>query len=137
MNDMLTTDAAAIIHEMDREHDEINGVMQRLRAAPQAELPAIWDGLMAYAREHFRKEELVMSIMDADAQAAHASDHVRMMQRLTDMQTVLDHPRLIRERLADLLMDWLTDHIEQQDGPLMAALNQRHAAQQAWEIRPG
>ncbi len=135
MSSHATTDADAIIREMDREHDEINGVMQRLRTAPHAEIPAIWDGLMAYAREHFRKEELVMSIMDADAQAAHVLDHERMMQRLTDMREVLDHPHLIIGRLTNLLMDWLSDHIDNHDGPLMEALVKRRSTDQAWDIR--
>jgi hemerythrin len=87
---------------------------------PQGTLADTLDGLTAYANEHFRREEDVMSLLGYDGLSQHREAHRMLRVRLREIRGDIEgkagvaSPREI-DRLIELLRAWLLDHVLKDD----------------------
>jgi hemerythrin len=73
-------------------------------------------GLTDYVVEHFEDEEALMLEWGYPGLAAHQGLHKRMSTRVLDYLTrFINGERIEAERLANMFLDWLTNHIGQED----------------------
>lgn len=86
-------------------------------------------GLIAYAGEHFAREEAEMQRIEYVAALAHQTEHAKLLKQLVELKKMLDAGGKIHvPAVADFLSGWLRDHILTTDMKLAAALKQQHSS---------
>ena len=87
------------------------------------------DDLIAYAREHFAREETEMERIGYVAALAHRAEHTKLLRQLIELKEMLDAGgRINVPAVADFLSGWLRDHILAADMKFAAALKQHSSA---------
>jgi len=87
------------------------------------------DDLIAYAREHFAREETEMERIGYVAALAHRAEHTKLLRQLIELKEMLDAGgRINVPAVADFLSEWLRDHILTTDMKFAATLKQHSAA---------
>jgi hemerythrin len=90
------------------------------------------DDLIAYAKEHFWREETEMEHIGYVAAMAHQAEHIKLLQQLAGLKAMLDAGGKINApAVSEFLSLWLRDHILRTDMKLAAALNQRRNSEPA------
>lgn len=112
------------IEPVDREHRRLVQLINVLgeslivgQGQEPAALQATFDDLAAYAREHFRREEVLMAHegLATDAQVAHQQHHAEFALQLGLMWTSRDATPNPAEVLHGFLRAWLAMHILGED----------------------
>lgn len=104
--------------------DDLNEAM--LAGKDREVAGGIIDGLIAYAQEHFQREEKLFAHTNYPDAAAHTLEHdafVREAERLR--QEHLDGKAGVASRALDFMSSWLRDHILGTDKRYTAHLNSR------------
>jgi len=92
--------------------------------------------LIAYAREHFGREEAEMERIQYVAVLAHQAAHSKLLAQLVELKAMLDAGgRINVPAVADFLKEWLRDHILTIDMKLAATLKTHRAPEPAQQAR--
>lgn len=72
--------------------------------------------LVAYAREHFAREEIEMKLINFQNINMHMAEHATLLRQVQDTQDQLETGRkLVQMDLYHFLAWWVKDHIRQLD----------------------
>lgn len=113
---------------IDRDHLCFLGLLGNLQEAVldgrgDRELPDFLEAVVLYARHHFRREEMLMELVDYPDRQAHMQSHEALFQDLTQLKARLDRGEagLAAETLS-FFRGWLEQHIGGQDLALVPYL---------------
>ena len=125
---VLDADYLLGVPEIDRQHQELANMINRLNDAVAQRVPAevavnLFDEMISHARTHFETEDRLMDQYGYVEDEAHKQGHQRLMGEANYLRE-----RFIRggELLVmQLLKDWLLTHILDMDKPFASYLMQR------------
>lgn len=113
---------------IDRDHLCFLGLLEHLHEAVQEgkgdrELPDFLDAVAVYARHHFRREEMLMELVDYPDRQNHMQSHEALLQDLTQLRARLDRGEEgLSEETLQFFRTWLEQHIGHQDLALVPYL---------------
>ena len=131
-----SSDLETGVRAIDRQHEELIGMLNELDAAhaggcPQSVLDDVLQRLGTYVIFHFGTEEALMAGLPSQAEHArqHRQEHAAFVARLDEIRAQ-DHGdgQRTMEALIDYLNEWLYQHILKSDRELAALLNRKQAA---------
>ncbi len=104
------------VGSMDREHETLIAIMNRLHArraagAERAELARIAGELAAFTVKHFRDEEAYMESIGFAGLASHRIIHKDLLQKFTQHMQAFEASGAFTEDFFKFLRHWLTAHI--------------------------
>ena len=131
-----SSDLETGVRAIDRQHEELIGMLNELDAAhaggcPQSVLDDVLQRLGTYVIFHFGTEESLMAGLPSQADHArqHRQEHAAFIDKLTGLRAqAVDNGRQTMEALIDYLNEWLYQHILKSDRELAALLNRKQAA---------
>jgi hemerythrin len=106
---------------MDRQHQKLIGMLNRLIKEPETQthsetISDLLTGMIAYAREHFRDEEALMSEYDYPLKDQQAEQHKAFVKKTVDLCSAVEvGVDIVPHVMLEYLKDWLVHHILQQD----------------------
>ncbi len=108
---------------LDQEHAELQRLIDALRQAAPAQVPAALDALKAHASLHFEREDAELrKLGDANA-TCHLDEHAAVLQSLGEVRAALDQPAPpagMVARLVAELVRWLPEHVQVMDAGIAA-----------------
>jgi len=125
------------IAEIDSQHETLIRLINllhenMLQGAVKATLDDLLIRLLDHTRSHFAYEELLMSQYNYPEIETHKSEHMRLMQHLTDLASRYNNGDILLSFAIMIeLRDWAVIHIEKSDKPLGDFLHSRHEADEA------
>lgn len=85
--------------------------------------------LIAYAKEHFGREEAEMERIRYVASLAHKSEHAKLTRQIVELKAMLDSGgRINAPAVADFISEWLREHIVTADLKLAVVLKRETQA---------
>lgn len=107
--------------------DLVNVLFESLQSeAGDGRMPEAMHDLIAFAGEHFAREEAVMTRIEYVAARAHRAEHTKLLKQLVELKAMLDAGGKINSpAVADFLGAWLRNHILTTDMKLAATLRQQ------------
>lgn len=131
-----SSDLETGVRAIDRQHEELIGMLNELDAAhaggcPQSVLDDVLQRLGTYVIFHFGTEEALMAGLPHNEAHArqHRHEHAGFIDKLTGLRAqAADNGRQTMEALIDYLNEWLYQHILKSDRELAALLNRKQAA---------
>jgi len=123
-NDVIDADHKYLI-------EIINSAEQGLAEKNRAKLAAELDRLSSYAREHFRREELIAHAVGYEQVGRLIDSHHALVSKLAEINAEIqsaaeDLPPEAVKRFGELLRNWLIDHVIKED-LLMKRSMQKHS----------
>lgn len=124
-------DLSVGVASLDAQHQRLFGMFDDLSEASlegkDAEaVGGIIDGLIAYAREHFQREEKLFAHTSYPDAAAHKAEHEAFVARVMALREEhLAGKDGVAPRTLDLMASWLREHILVTDKRYTAHLNSR------------
>jgi hemerythrin len=121
----LTTNSSLTLGDpvLDQEHAELQRLIEALRHAAPAQVPAALDALKAHAAQHFEREDAELrKLGDANA-SCHLDEHAAVLQSLAEVRAALDQPAPLPTMVARLvteLVRWLPEHVQVMDAGVAA-----------------
>lgn len=131
-----SSDLETGVRAIDRQHEELIGMLNELDAAhaggcPQSVLDDVLQRLGTYVIFHFGTEEALMAGLPHNEEHArqHRHEHAGFIDKLAGLRAQgADDGRQTMEALIDYLNEWLYQHILKSDRELAALLNRKQAA---------
>ena len=131
-----SSDQETGVRAIDRQHEELIGMLNELDAAhaggcPQSVLDDVLQRLGTYVIFHFGTEEALMAGLPHNEEHArqHCHEHAGFIEKLAGLRAQgADNGRQTMEALIDYLNEWLYQHILKSDRELAALLNRKQAA---------
>lgn len=131
-----SSDLETGVRAIDRQHEELIGMLNELDAAhaggcPQSVLDDVLQRLGTYVIFHFGTEEALMAGLPHNEAHArqHRQEHAGFIDKLAGLRAQgADDGRQTMEALIDYLNEWLYQHILKSDRELAALLNRKQAA---------
>ena len=131
-----SSDLETGVRAIDRQHEELIGMLNELDAAhaggcPQSVLDDVLQRLGTYVIFHFGTEEALMAVLPHNEEHArqHRHEHAGFIEKLAGLRAQgADNGRQTMETLIDYLNEWLYQHILKSDRELAALLNRKQAA---------
>jgi hemerythrin len=94
------------------------------RCASAATISLESANLIAFATEHFEREDSEMLKIGYHDRARHVADHTRLLREVTQLKTHIESSQAIRALgVYDFLRGWLREHILLFDQPMIASEN--------------
>ncbi len=111
----------------------VNALIETMESAQDNQrMSKAMNDLIAYAREHFGREEAEMERIRYVAVLAHRAAHSKLLAQLVELKAMLDAGGKINvPAVADFLKEWLRDHILTIDMKLAATLKTHPAPEPA------
>ncbi|RYX94694.1 MAG: hemerythrin-like metal-binding protein [Comamonadaceae bacterium] len=104
---------------MDDEHDDFLGLVQALLSAPDTELIASLDQLIAHASAHFAQEDTWMCELEFPARKCHMDEHAAVLRSANGVRRRTAAGDLHSARLfARELDSWFAPHVQHLDSAL-------------------
>jgi hemerythrin len=105
---------------MDATHQEFVQQVGRLQAAPDAQLPALLDELLAHTRAHFDEENRWMRETQFPPADCHIEQHDAVLASMVDVQRLLVQEGRVDlcRSLVEALADWFPGHATHLDSAL-------------------
>jgi hemerythrin len=103
---------------LDREHAELQRLIDALHQAPPAEALAAVDALKAHAASHFGLEDDELRRLGGANATCHLDEHAAVLRSLEEVRAVLERPQPpadLGRRLAVELSRWLPEHVQAMD----------------------
>lgn len=122
---------------IDGDHHKLLGLVNALIAIMEGvqdnkRMSKAMNDLIAYAREHFGREEAEMERIQYVAVLAHRAAHSKLLAQLAELKAMLDAGGKINvPAVSDFLTEWLRDHILTVDMKLAASLKTHPAPEPA------
>jgi hemerythrin len=119
------------ISMMDRQHRKLIGMLNRLIKEPKTQthsetISDLLTGMIAYAREHFRDEEALMSEYGYPFKDQQTEQHKAFVKKTVDLCSAVEvGVDIVPQVMLVYLKDWLIYHILQQDMRYKTFLNKR------------
>lgn len=131
-----SSDLETGVRAIDRQHEELIGMLNELDAAhaggcPQSVLDDVLQRLGTYVIFHFGTEEALMAGLPHNEEHArqHRHEHAGFIEKLAGLRAQgANDGRQTMEALIDYLNEWLYQHILKSDRELAALLNRKQAA---------
>ena len=131
-----SSDLETGVRAIDRQHEELIGMLNELDAAhaggcPQSVLDDVLQRLGTYVIFHSGTEEALMAGLPHNEEHArqHRHEHAGFIEKLAGLRAQgADNGRQTMEALIDYLNEWLYQHILKSDRELAALLNRKQAA---------
>ena len=131
-----SSDLETGVRAIDRQHEELIGMLNELDAAhaggcPQSVPDDVLQRLGTYVIFHFGTEEALMAGLPHNEEHArqHRHEHAGFIEKLAGLRAQgADNGRQTMETLIDYLNEWLYQHILKSDRELAALLNRKQAA---------
>jgi hemerythrin-like metal-binding protein len=106
---------------LDREHAELQRLIDALHdARPDAALSAL-DALKAHATSHFGQEDVDLRRLGGANATCHLDEHAAVLRSLDEVRAVLERPQPpagVVARLAAELTRWLPEHVQAMDASI-------------------
>jgi hemerythrin-like metal-binding protein len=106
---------------LDREHAELQRLIDALRQAPPANALAALDALKAHAAGHFGAEDADLRRLGGANATCHLDEHAAVLRSLDEVRAVLERgrpPADLVARLATELARWLPEHVQAMDASI-------------------
>lgn len=104
---------------MDAVHEEFVALLAQVQAAPDAQLPPLWDELIAHTQQHFDQEDRWMHATRFATGNCHSQQHKVVLQVLREGAARAQQGELAMIRqLADELGPWFSHHAQSMDAAL-------------------
>jgi hemerythrin len=119
------------IREIDDQHAEIAGILNRLHAAfaegrDRATLRPLLHQLIASVRVHFHTEEAIMAEHHYEGEELHRAEHEFLLAHVLEFHGDFEAGRTeMTESVMDYLKDWLRNHMIVADRRLGRWLRER------------
>lgn len=119
------------VHSLDIQHQRLFGMFASLDEAILAKkdrevIGGVIDGLLAYAQEHFVREEKLFAQTGYRDAAEHALEHEAFMRKAEALRAeYLGGQDGVAAKALDFMSAWLRDHICGTDRKYTAHLNSR------------
>lgn len=106
--------------DIDQDHRRLVAILNRIfdtwqsHAATSESLNALFDELVAYTWEHFRREEEKMEGVHYPHFATHRIEHEKLRQQVMEFRASHisgSRPERLTEEMTHFLKGWLIDHI--------------------------
>jgi hemerythrin-like metal-binding protein len=116
------------VQQFDADHRRLLALAEEMvHGAAQDPLPVdageVLGELIAAAEEHFAHEEHLLRITSYPRLEAHRREHRRLLQEIRAWRLRLGAGQAAPQEVARSVVDWVLDHIEQQDRLYAAHLN--------------
>jgi len=114
--------------QMDADHRELFGLLERLRLAVQENQPEpiplnILKELVRFSETHFRLEEQLMVQAEFPAMLLHRAEHEKLLAQIRELYAKVSKGDLpLSLSVFQFLYGWLARHIEVKDKVLASAL---------------
>jgi len=114
--------------QLDADHRELFGLLERLRLAVQANQPEpipvnILGELVRFSETHFRQEEQLMARAQFAALPLHRAEHEKLLAQIRELYAKVSKGDLpLSLSVFQFLYGWLARHIEVKDKVLASAL---------------
>jgi hemerythrin len=113
---------------MDAQHQRLIALVNKLHEAMskgvgKQMLGTVLDELVAYTRQHFSAEELLMTRHGYPDVAAHVAEHRKLVATVQKLQSDLTSGTLLTIEVMEFLKQWLSGHIlgvDSKYGPYLA-----------------
>lgn len=122
------------IRVIDEQHQELFGLVARLRRAAQegADRPvvgALLEDLVACTERHFATEEAIMGRYHYPDFTQHVAEHASMLTSLHELRAKFQESQAAMALMVPTFMDgWLRHHISDGDFGFVTFLKSRHLA---------
>lgn len=108
------------VRELDDQHKIlVNLAYEMIRAAeenrPAEAVEALFEGLLAYAHEHFRREEQLMQQSNFAGFEAHRTMHLELMQQAIESNIKFKTGALDAAGFGMFFVTWFVVHIRSED----------------------
>ncbi len=105
---------------MDATHEEFVAHVARLQAAPDAQLPALLDALIAHTRDHFEEENRWMRETQFPPGDCHVEQHDAVLASMSEVQQLLTNEGRVDlcRSLVQALAEWFPGHAAHLDSAL-------------------
>ena len=106
---------------LDREHAELQRLIDALQHAPPAASLAALAALKAHADFHFGKEDEDLRRLGGANATCHLDEHAAVLRSLDEVREVLvrsQAPAGLVERLTAELVRWLPEHVQAMDASI-------------------
>jgi hemerythrin len=119
------------IQVVDDQHQELFGLVERLRLSVQESLPAeetqvILEELVVATEQHFTTEEAIMAKAQYPDLTQHVAEHASMLTSLYELRTKFRQNPLALALMVPTFMDgWLKHHISDGDFGFVTFLKAR------------
>ena len=103
---------------LDREHAELQRLIDDLRQAGPAQALGALDALKAHAAAHFDQEDGDLRRLGGANAACHLDEHAAVLRSLDEVRAVLEQPQPPADlvgRLSAELSRWLPEHVQAMD----------------------
>ena len=116
---------------VDRQHRQLFVLLDRLYEAVcigegQEAVGGVLEELLAYTREHFHLEEVVMRDINYPAREAHQQEHEKLMAEVRhQLETFRRGERIVSIELLEFMNNWLGNHILKSDRQVSDFIRQR------------
>lgn len=124
-------DLSVGVHSLDAQHQKLFGMFASLDEAILAKkdpevIGGVLDGLIAYAQEHFVREEKLFAQTGYRGAAEHALEHAAFIRKAEALrEDYLGGRDGVASRALDFMSAWLQEHICGTDRKYTAHLNSR------------
>ena len=108
---------------LDREHAELERLIDGLRQSGPAQVPAALDALKAHAAQHFDREDAELRKLGGANATCHLDEHAAVLRSLDDVRAALGQPSPAAgmvPRLVAELVRWLPEHVQVMDAGIAA-----------------
>lgn len=122
-----TDDLAVGNQFIDHDHQKLFDMVNRLHALMQEGkakdvIGKVLNNLIAYTRDHFKREEDLMKQMRYDGYFDHKQEHEKLLKEVLDLQVKFDSgSATLSIQVLHFLRDWLLHHIGESDQALAKA----------------
>lgn len=110
---------------MDANHREFMVCVTRLATAPDSEVLAALDGLIAHSVEHFERENRWMRESGFPPIHIHAGEHQRVLALLQSVRRMSERSAAAGRQFAGELPGWFENHLATMDAALAAHMKNR------------
>lgn len=117
--------------EVDSQHRQLFVLLDRLYEAVcigegQSAVGGVLEELLAYTREHFHSEEVVMREIGYPALQQHQQEHERLLSEVRhQLETFRRGERIVSIELLEFMNNWLGNHILKSDRLVSDFIRQR------------
>lgn len=110
-----TADLNVDVAFMDHDHEEAAALINGMAATAGAERVALLEKFIAHCREHFGREEAMMTQVGFFAQGCHTGEHERVLAELEGVLAKEKAGQSLDQYFTSGLPEWLMNHRNSMD----------------------